>query len=186
METLKQFSVKLETIPASTAWYIADIAEARGQQKLYTKQVPQRLKALREHALIESAVSSNRIEGIEIDQKRVGTIIFGKPLLRDRDEEEVRGYREALNLIHQDAAGMPISVKTILNLHHITRGEIRDAGKYKEKNGDIIEKYRDGRERIRFKTVPASDTPLYMEKLASLWASALKEKWVHPLVPLHS
>jgi hypothetical protein len=52
------------------AWYIADIAEARGRQKLYTRQVPQRLKALREHALIESAVSSNRIEGIEIDQKR--------------------------------------------------------------------------------------------------------------------
>lgn len=184
METLKQFSLKPETIPASTAWYIADLAEARGRQKLYTRQVPQRLKALREHALIESAVSSNRIEGIEIDQKRVGTIIFGKPLLHDRDEEEVRGYREALNLIHQDAARIPISIRTILKLHRIIRGEIWDAGKYKEKDGDIIEKYRDGRERIRFKTVPVSDTPVYMEKLVSLWSRTLKEKWVHPLVAL--
>ena len=184
METLKQFSLKPETIPASTAWYIADLAEARGRQKLYTRQVPQRLKALREHALIESAVSSNRIEGIEIDQKRVGTIIFGKPLLHDRDEEEVCGYREALNLIHQDAARIPISIRTILKLHRIIRGEIWDAGKYKEKDGDIIEKYRDGRERTRFKTVPVSDTPVYMEKLVFLWGRTLKEKWVHPLVAL--
>ena len=182
MQTLKQFSGKPETIPASTAWYIADIAEARGRQKLYTRQVPQRLKALREHALIESAVSSNRIEGIEIDQKRVGTIIFGKPLLRDRDEEEVRGYREALNLIHQDATDIPLSVETILKLHRITRGEIWDAGKYKEEDGDIIEKYRDGRERIRFKTVTAAETPQYMETLVSFWSRALKEKWVHPLI----
>jgi Fic family protein len=184
MQTLKQFSDTPETIPASTAWYIADLAEARGRQKLFTRQLPQRLKALREHALVESTVSSNRIEGIEIDQKRVGTIIFGKPLLHDRDEEEVRGYREALNLIHQDAAGIPISQETILKLHRITRGEIWDAGKYKEKDGDIIEKYRDGRERIRFKTVASAETPAYIEKLASLWARALKEKWVHPLIIL--
>ena len=184
METLKQFSGKPETIPASTAWYIADLAEACGWQKLYTRQVPQRLKALREHALIESTVSSNRIEGIEIDQKRVGTIVFGKPLLRDRDEEEVRGYREALHLIHQDAIGMPISVETILKLHRLTRGEIWDAGKYKEKDGDIIEKYRNGRERIRFKTVTATETPRYMEELVSLWSRALTEKWVHPLIAL--
>ena len=55
---------------------------------------------LREHALIESAISSNRIEGVEVDKSRVGTLIFGKPALRDRDEEEVRGYRDALKLKH--------------------------------------------------------------------------------------
>ena len=49
-----------------------------GKQELFTKQSPQKLKVLREHALIESAVSSNRIEGVEVDQARVGTIVFGK------------------------------------------------------------------------------------------------------------
>jgi len=184
MKTLQLFSAKPETIPASTAWYIADLAEARGRQKLFTRQLPQRLRALREHALIESTVSSNRIEGIEVDQKRVGTIIFGKPLLRDRDEEEVCGYREALNLIHQNAAKMPITVDAIMKLHRMTRGEIWDAGKYKEKDGDIIEKYRDGRERIRFKTVAASQTPAYMDKLVSLWSRSLEERWVPPLIAL--
>ena len=184
MKTLQLFSAKPETIPASTAWYIADLAEARGRQKLFTRQLPQRLRALREHALIESTVSSNRIEGIEIDQKRVGTIIFGKPLLRDRDEEEVCGYREALNLIHQNAAKIPITVDAIMKLHRMTRGEIWDAGKYKVKDGDIIEKYRDGRERVRFKTVIASQTPAYMNKLVSLWSRSLEERWVPPLIAL--
>ena len=141
MKTLQLFSSKPETIPASASWYIADLAEARGRQELYMRQVPQRLRALREHALIESAISSNRIEGIEIEQKRAGTIIFGKPLLRDRDEEEVRGYREALNRIHENAANMSISAEAILALQRLARGEIWDAGKYKEKEGDIIERY---------------------------------------------
>jgi hypothetical protein len=51
-------------------------------------QSPQKLKALREHALIESAVSYNRIEGVEVEQSRIGTIIFGQTLLPDREEEE--------------------------------------------------------------------------------------------------
>jgi Fic family protein len=184
MKTLQLFSTKPETIPLSASWYIADLAEARGRQELYMRQVPQRLRALREHALIESAVSSNRIEGIEIDQKRVGTIIFGKPLLRDRDEEEVRGYREALNRIHQNAANIPVSEQAILELHHLARGEIWDAGKYKKKDGDIIERYPDGRERIRFKTVTASNVPVYMADLISLWVQALEGRWVHPLIAL--
>jgi Fic family protein len=184
MKTLQLFAAKPETIPATTSWYIADLTEARGKQALYTRQAPQRLKALREHALIESAVSSNRIEGIEVDQKRVGTIVFGKAILRDRDEEEVRGYREALNHIHEKTTGIPVTEKTILQLHRMTRGEIWDAGKYKEKDGDIIERYPDGRERIRFRTVTASDTPTCIEDLITLWTRSLQEKWVHPLIAL--
>jgi len=184
MKTLQLFETQPGTIPATTSWYIADLAEARGKQALYTRQAPQRLKALREHALIESAVSSNRIEGIEVDRNRVGTIVFGKAILRDRDEEEVRGYREALNHIHEKTTGIPVSEKTILQLHRMTRGEIWDAGKYKEKDGDIIERYPDGRERIRFRTVAASDTPACIENLITLWTRSLQEKWVHPLIAL--
>lgn len=132
---MRQLARKPETIPAITSWYLADLGEARGKQELFTRQSPQKLKVLREHALIESAVSSNRIEGVEVDQKRVHTIIFGKPLLKDRDEEEVRGYRDALRLIHEQGKNIPISEETILKLHRMIRGEIWDAGRYKEKNG---------------------------------------------------
>src|SRR3989304_2982259 len=107
MMTLKQFSLTPENIPAVTSWYLADLGEALGKQKLYTNQEPQRLKVLREHALIESAVSSNRIEGVVVDQARIATVIFGKSLLRGRDEEEGRGYRDALKLIPEQGTKLP-------------------------------------------------------------------------------
>jgi Fic family protein len=184
MMTLKQFSRKVETVPATTSWYLADLGEARGKQELFTRQSPQRLKALREHAIIESVVSSNRIEGVTVDQTRVRPIILGRAHLRDRDEEEVRGYRDALKLIHEQGRKLPVSAKTIRELHRLTRGEIWDAGKYKEKDGDIIEKYPDGRERIRFKTVSVARTPQAMAELVDLWDECLRDRTVHPLIAL--
>ena len=184
MKTFQQFEEKIENIPTTTSWYLADLGEARGKQELFTKQSPQKLKVLREHALIESAVSSNRIEGVTVNQKRVGTIVFGKRHLKDRNEEEVRSYRTALDWIHQEGVKIPISKKTILKLHRMSRGEIWDAGKYKEKNVNIIEKLPGGRERVRFKTVEASKTPAFMEKLIVAWRDALNEKNVHPLIAL--
>lgn len=174
----------MESIPTATSWYLADLGEARGKQELFIKQSPQKLKVLREHALIESAVSSNRIEGVTVDQKRVATVVFGKKHLKDRSEEEVRSYRTALDWIHREGAEIPISEKTILKLHLMSRGEIWDAGKYKEKNVDIIEKLSGGRERLRFKTVEVSKTPAYMKKLIEAWPDCLREKAVPPLIAL--
>src|SRR5712692_7670341 len=121
MMTLRQFSEPLPAIPAATSWYLADLGQALGKQELFTKQAPQKLKVLREHALIESAVSSNRIEGVEVAQNRVGTIVFGKAALRDRDEEEVRGYRKALDLVHTKGAALPVTEETIRKLHSLSR-----------------------------------------------------------------
>lgn len=184
MMTLRQFASKPETIPTATSWYLADLGEARGKQELFTKQSPQRLKVLREHALIESAVSSNRIEGVEVDQRRIKAILLGKGALRDRDEEEVRGYRDALKLIHEQHATLPVAEQTIKKLHRLARGGIGGAGQYKEKDSDIIEKYPDGRVRVRFRTVPASQAPASMGTLVELWHDCLRERWVHPLIAL--
>lgn len=137
---------------------------------------------LREHALIESSVSSNRIEGVEVEQSRIATLMFGKPALRDRDEEEVRGYRDALNLIHQNGAKLPISEATIKKLHQLSRGEIWDAGIYKETDVDIIQTFADGRSRVRFKTLPAKQTPKAMAEMIDLWQRGMREKWAQPLV----
>ena len=180
--TLRQLAAEPLTIPTRTSWYLADLAEARGKQELFTRQSPQKLKVLREHALIESAVSSNRIEGVEVDRSRIGTLIFGKPALRDRDEEEVRGYRDALKLIHESGAKLPVSEPTIKKLHRLCRGEIWEAGAYKEKDVDIIQTFPDGRSRIRFKTLPAKQTPSAMAEMIELWQRGMREKWIHPLV----
>src|SRR3989442_9224727 len=114
MMTLRQLASPPAEVPSAVAWALADLGEARGKQELFIKQSPQRLRVLREHALIESAVSSNRIEGVTVDQSRVKAVVLGKSLLRDRDEEEVRGYRDALNLVHEKSAKLPVSEKTIL------------------------------------------------------------------------
>ena len=183
--TLRLFATAKLSIHPATAWYISDLGEFRGKQELYTRQSPQRLKALREHALIESAVSSNRIEGVSVDPSRVRDVLVSpRPLFRDRDEEEVRGYRDALAWIHQDANDIPVSDAIIQRLHGMTRGEIWDAGKYKEKDGDIIERYPDGSERVRFRTVPAADTSKAMKQLVCDWQACLDERWVPPLIAL--
>jgi len=166
----------------SAVWYLADLGEAKGRQELFTRQSPQRLRALREHAMVESAVSSNRIEGVEIDASRVRTVVLGRPALRDRNEEEVRGYRDALKLIHESARRLAVSEQTILDLHRLSRGRIGDAGQYKQRDIDIIETYLDGRSRVRFKTVPARRTSEAMGELLSRWTDASEERRLHPLL----
>ena len=165
MMTFKQFAAIPKSIPTTASWYLSDLGEARGKQELFTRQAPQKLKVLRENALIESAVSSNRIEGVIVDPRRVKAVIMGRALLQDRDEEEVRGYRQALDLIHSQGITLSISRETILELHRLTKGEIWDAGEFKERDGDIIERHTNGRTRVRFKTVSASKTPEYVDRL---------------------
>lgn len=183
MMTLRQLADKPESIPLATSWYLADLGVAQGRQELCTKQSPQKLKVLREHALIESAISSNRIEGVTIDRSRIGTVVFGKSPPRDRGEEEVRGYRDALKLIHEQGSRLPVSEETVLRLHSMSHAG-GDAGNYKEKDSDIIEKYPDGRVRVRFKTVSAGQTPDFMHELVERWRDCLRERWVPPLIAL--
>lgn len=165
-------------------WYLSDIGRAQGLQELFTRQSPQKLRVLKEHAIAQSAVSSNRIEGVEIENARIGTVVFGSPPLQDRDEEEVAGYRDALNMIHSRGAELSVSEQTILELHRMSRGEIWDAGRYKDKPVDIIEKLPTGGERVRFRSVPPSDTPAFTATLVSLWREQSRERAISPLITM--
>jgi Fic family protein len=169
MTTLHRLVRNVADIPMATAWYLSDLAEAKGRQQLFTRQSPQRLRALREHAMVESAIASNRIEGVEIDASRVRAVVLGKPAPRDRNEEEVRGYRDALRLVHASSAELTVSEGTIRELHQISRGRVGDAGEYKVHDVDIIETTVDGRSRVRFKSVPAQTTPDAMRDLIAAW-----------------
>lgn len=184
MMTVRRFAAQAPAIPAATSWYLADVTQALGKQELFTKQTPQKLKVLREHALIESAISSNRIEGVEVEPKRVGTIVFGKSLLRDRDEQEVRGYRNALDKIHRGGAAVPLTEASIRELHALSRGGVGDAGEYKHSENDIIEVHPDGRREIRFQTVRAADVPAAMDELIQRLHELRVQHQVHPLIVL--
>lgn len=184
MNTVSKWKNEKPQIPTASVWLLNDLAEYRGKQDLFTKQAPQKLKALREHALIESTVSSNRIEGVEVDQKRIGTVLFGKGHLQDRDEEEVRGYQKALSWIHGKGKKIPISVETVLILHKMTRPNIWDSGQFKKDDGEIIEKHPDGRVTLRFKPLSAQETPDAMEQLCKDTVELLQGRDVPPMVLL--
>lgn len=178
MKTLDLFSDSRFAVPATTAWYLDSLGEFRGKQELFTRQSPQKLRVLREHALIESAVSSNRIEGVSVETSRIQSVLVAaQPLFRNRDEEEVRGYRDALSWIHEKSSQIPLDEDSLMRLHAMARGQIWDAGKYKESDGNIIERFADGQERIRFKPTPARETPAAMEKLIDAWNRCGQEKW---------
>ena len=184
MKTLQLIQDGTLQIPMRVTWYLADVGRAQGLQELFTRQSPQKLKVLKEHAIAQSAVSSNRIEGVEIDKARIGTVIFGHPALKDRDEEEVAGYRDALDLIHTRGAALSVSEETILHLHKLSRGDIWDAGHYKDKPVDIIEKLPTGGERVRFRSASPDVTPDFTRQLIALWGDQSRDRDIAPLIVL--
>lgn len=152
-------------LPLSSVWLLNTISEYKGKQELYTKQAPQVLKTLVEMALIESTESSNRIEGVTVDRDRLKPLVIGHSKPRDRSEEEIAGYRNALDLVHKKHETLKITPDLIRELHCLCRGEAWDAGKWKDKDNDIIRKYPDGRVKVIYKPVSAAKTPKAMEQL---------------------
>ena len=161
MHSFKNDKVNL---PMGAVWLIASISEYKGKQNLYTRQSSQVLKTLLEIALIESAESSNRIEGVTVDKNRLKPLVMGTSKPRDRSEEEVAGYRKALDFIHKKHVSLRITAETIKELHRLCRGESWDAGKWKEKDDDIVRKHADGRIEVIFKPVSAKETPEMMKQ----------------------
>jgi Fic family protein len=184
MKTLRQLAAGPVSIPAAAALYLEDLGEARGRQELLRHLAPRRLAALRDHALVESAVSSNRIEGVEVDPARAAPLVLGRPRPRDRSEEEIAGYRDALRRIHEQGSSWTLTVDHILELHRLCRGDFWDAGRFKEKESDILEHSPDGRTRVRFRTVPALEAPAALEESVDLWHELREARRVPPLVLL--
>jgi Fic family protein len=167
-------------LPTSTAWLLSDIAESKGHQELYTRQSPQILEALRQAALIQSVESSNRIEGVTVEPDRLVPLVRGTARPRDRPEEEIQGYREALNLIHASAADLPVTPAVLQRLHRTCQEGAGDAGQWKAIENDIIE-YRPGEPpRVRFRPVRVADTPAAVEELCLSYRDALVQSLAPP------
>ena len=182
MKTFQQFQSADFSIPLQITWQLNDLAEFKGKQALFTHQAPQKLQALREHALIESAVSSNRIEGVEVDRSRIATVVFGASVYQDRNEEEVAGYRTALNELH--LRKLPVTEKNMLQLHRWCRGEIWDAGHYKDKPVDILEILPNGEQKVRFRSVSPEESPAMTQQLFATFEDELKNQQIPPLLLL--
>lgn len=161
----KDYVLQLRMHPSIT-WSVGLISEAKGQQTLWQKTRPEIIQKLQESALVQSAESSNRIEGVEVESHRLIPLILGKSKPKDRPEEEIVGYRKALDFIHKNHAKIKINPAVILKLHSLCQGGmISDAGQLKNKDNEIIEFSQNGDRRVRFKCVSAANTPAELQNL---------------------
>lgn len=177
-----QYLSKLTFKPAQLATLRA-IGEYQGKQQLYYQQSPEVLKNLQRVAEIESTESSNRIEGITAPHERIEAIVLKQTSPKNRSEQEVAGYRDALQLIHDSAKHMDFSPNVILQLHSMLYRYLPNpGGKWKSADNDIRENYPDGTFRIRFKPVAAHLTPTWMSDLTKNYSEALNAKQLEPLI----
>ncbi len=182
MMTFRNRRLRDHTLPMSTAWLLNDIAEAKGKQELFTRQSPQVLKALRQAAMIQSTESSNRIEGVTVAPDRLRPLVLGNTKPRDRSEQEVQGYRRALNEIHTRHQKLPITADTLKHLHVLCQSASGDAGQFKRLDNEVIELVPGAAPVVRFRCVKATETPAAVEELCLLYRHALEQDNIPPLI----
>ena len=184
MMTFRNHRLRDFTVPMGTNWLLNDIAEAKGKQELYTHQSPQALKALREMALVQSVESSNRIEGVTVAPERLRPLVLGHARPKDRSEEDIAGYRRALNLIHSEADRLQITPDLICRLHGLCQEGSGDAGQLKKFDNEVIELRPGTAPVIRFKCVSAEATPGAIDELCLVYRHAIDQDHIPPLVAI--
>ena len=98
---------------------VAAIYKEAGKQELYLKQRPEQLEKLVEIAKIQSTEASNEIEGIVTTNTRIRQLVEEKTTPKNRNEQEIAGYRDVLSIIHESFDVIPITQNYILQLHKI-------------------------------------------------------------------
>lgn len=163
---------------------ISTIHEFRGKEELYLRINPQSLDKLIEFAKIQSTGASNRIEGIATSDLRLRELVQKKAEPRNRDEEEIAGYREALSMIHESHDFIAVKPNDILTLHHILYRYtgLNIGGTYKRLDNVIQEKDGHGNTFIRFRPASAFATPVYMDSLCERFNEAIAQNEIDPLV----
>jgi Fic family protein len=168
MKSLDREFLGRQAIPLEFAGTLRLLGEYRGKQELYKKQVPQILTTLRQVAIIQSAESSNRIEGITIDERRLRPLLDKGAEPENRSEAEVLGYKDVLSRIHTNYDRFTITPETILRIHKDMFGHTDiPAGKWKTRDNTIEERLPDGRWITRFIPVSAPETPFYISELCT-------------------
>lgn len=169
-------------LPVNSVWLLTDIAEAKGRQDLFTRQAPQLLETLRETALVQSVESSNRIEGVTVAPERLVPLVVGNARPLDRSEEEIQGYRRALDLIHAEAPDLPVTPELLQRLHGIIQEGSGDAGQWKRVSNEIIELREGAPPLVRFRPVSVEETPAAVEELCLVYRHAVNQGIAPPLV----
>lgn len=165
---------------------IAAIYKYAGKQELYLKQRPDELEKLVEIAKIQSTESSNAIEGIVTTNTRIKQLVEESTTPKNRDEEEIAGYRDVLNIIHESFDAIPITKNYILQLHKILYSHMNNpiAGQTKTMQDYISATYPDGHTEVFFTPMAPFETPEALEKICEEYNRVIGNLEVEPLIAI--
>lgn len=163
---------------------LTQIHEYKGEQNLFIEANSDALTELVEIAKIQSTKASNRIEGICTTDDRLRKIVMDKTMPKTRSEEEIAGYRDVLNTVHENFEHIPIKSSIILQLHRdlykFNGGEA--GGRFKTADNIIEETDAEGNKNVRFRPVPAWETSESLSELCDAYERVINEQKIDPLL----
>jgi len=166
--------------------YIAAIYKEVGKQEQYLKQRPEELEKLVEIAKIQSTEASNAIEGIVTTNTRIRQLVEEKTTPKNRDEQEIAGYRDVLSIIHENFDAIPITQNYILQLHKIMYSHMNNpmAGRTKNVQNYISATYPDGHTEVLFTPLAPYETPEAMDRICEEYNRVIGNLELEPLIAI--
>lgn len=177
---------------ANTKWdsellgLVAAIYKEVGKQEMFLKQRPEELEKLVEIAKIQSTESSNAIEGIVTTSTRVRQLVEEKTTPKNRNEQEIAGYRDVLAIIHESFDAIPIAQNYILQLHKILYNHMNNpiAGRTKTVQNYISATYPDGHTETLFTPLAPYETPEALDRICAEYNRVIGNMELEPLIAI--
>ena len=163
---------------------IAAIYKEAGKQEMYLKQRQEELEKLVEIAKVQSTEASNAIEGIVTTSTRIRQLVEEKTAPRNRDEQEIAGYRDALNIIHENFDAIPITRNYILQLHKVLYSHMNNpmAGQTKSVQNYISATDPDGHTETLFTPLAPFETPEALDRICDEYNRVIGNMEAEPLI----
>lgn len=186
MRLFNYSAIKNQKWDSDILGYIAAIYKEAGKQELYLKQRPDELEKLVEIAKVQSTEASNAIEGIVTTNTRIKQLVEEKTTPRNRDEQEIAGYRDVLNIIHESFDAIPITRNYILQLHKIMYSHMNNpmAGQTKNVQNYISASYPDGHSEILFTPLAPFETPEALDRICEEYNKVIGNFDLEPLIAI--
>ncbi len=186
MRTFNYSLIKDRKWDSELLGYIAAIYKEAGKQELYQKQRPEELEKLVEIAKIQSTEASNAIEGIVTTSTRIRQLVEGKTTPRNRNEQEIAGYRDVLGIIHESFDAITITQNYILQLHKILYSHMNNpiAGKTKNVQNYISATYPDGHTETLFTPLSPFETPDALDRICGEYNRVIGNMELEPLIAI--
>ena len=164
--------------------YVARLHEYKAKQEIFLQQKPQALEKLVEIAKIQSTESSNEIEGIRTTNTRLQQLLSEKTTPQNRAEEEIAGYKEVLNLIHENYNYIKIDKNHILQLHKVLYqySAKNIGGNFKSVQNYITIQNSSGESHTLFTPLAPYETPQAVEDICNEFNQALANSNIEPLI----